>query len=185
MINRMQKWIYVIILLTGYSIRSYTQKTINLNIPVEQNWMFDNEHPVRFMLELTSAQSGFSDRIRMDIATDFGNAVSSTFITYSFGTDSIAPGGGFRSRASVTLTNLTPGFYQVCFIAGTDTLKHFFFGYEAEQILSKPDGPPNLKRFWNKTITELKRVHPAYKMTRLPESSKPERDVYELSLIHI
>ena len=68
----MQKWIYVIILLTGYSIRSYTQKTINLNIPVEQNWMFDNEHPVRFMLELTSAQSGFSDRIRMDIATDFG-----------------------------------------------------------------------------------------------------------------
>ena len=83
MINRMQKWIYVIILLTGYSIRSYTQKTINLNIPVEQNWMFDNEHPVRFMLELTSAQSGFSDRIRMDIATDFGNAVSSTFITYS------------------------------------------------------------------------------------------------------
>lgn len=79
--------------------------------------MFDNEHPVRFMLELTSAQSGFSDRIRMDIATDFGNAVSSTFITYSFGTDSIAPGGGFRSRASVTLTNLTPGFYQVCFIA--------------------------------------------------------------------
>ena len=182
MINRMQKWIYVIILLTGYSIRSYTQKTINLNIPVEQNWMFDNEHPVRFMLELTSAQSGFSDRIRMDIATDFGNAVSSTFITYSFGTDSIAPGGGFRSRASVTLTNLTPGFYQVCFIAGTDTLKHFFFGYEAEQILSKPDGPPNLKRFWNKTITELKRVHPAYKMTRLPESSKPERDVYEVEM---
>lgn len=178
----MQKWIYVIILLTGYSIRSYTQKTINLNIPVEQNWMFDNEHPVRFMLELTSAQSGFSDRIRMDIATDFGNAVSSTFITYSFGTDSIAPGGGFRSRASVTLTNLTPGFYQVCFIAGTDTLKHFFFGYEAEQILSKPDGPPNLKRFWNKTITELKRVHPAYKMTRLPESSKPERDVYEVEM---
>ncbi len=178
----MQKWIYVIILLTGYSIRSYTQKTINLNIPVEQNWMFDNEHPVRFMLELTSAQSGFSDRIRMDIATDFGNAVSSTFITYSFGTDSIAPGGGFRSRASVTLTNLTPGFYQVCFIAGTDTLKHFFFGYEAEQILSKPDGPPDLKRFWNKTITELKRVHPAYKMTRLPESSKPERDVYEVEM---
>ena len=32
----MQKWIYVIILLTGYSIRSYTQETINLNIPVEQ-----------------------------------------------------------------------------------------------------------------------------------------------------
>lgn len=91
MINRMQKWIYIIILLTGYSIKSYTQETINLNIPVEQNWMFDNEHPVRFMLELTSAQSGFSDRIRMDIATDFGNAVSSTFITYSFGTDSIAP----------------------------------------------------------------------------------------------
>ena len=92
----MQKWIYIIILLTGYSIKSYTQETINLNIPVEQNWMFDNEHPVRFMLELTSAQSSFSDRIRMDIATDFGNAVSSTFITYSFGTDSMAPGGGFR-----------------------------------------------------------------------------------------
>ena len=79
----MQKWIYIIILLTGYSIKSYTQETINLNIPVEQNWMFDNEHPVRFMLELTSAQSSFSDRIRMDIATDFGNAVSSTFITLS------------------------------------------------------------------------------------------------------
>lgn len=179
----MQKWIYIIILLTGYSIKSYTQETINLNIPVEQNWMFDNEHPVRFMLELTSAQSSFSDRIRMDIATDFGNAVSSTFITYSFGTDSMAPGGGFRSRAPVSLTNLTPGFYQACFIAGTDTLKHFFFGYEAEQILSKPDGPPNLKRFWNKTITELKRVHPAYKMTRLPESSKPERDVYEVEML--
>lgn len=41
----MQKWIYIIILLTGYSIKSYTQETINLNIPVEQNWMFDNEHP--------------------------------------------------------------------------------------------------------------------------------------------
>ena len=109
----MQKWIYIIILLTGYSIKSYTQETINLNIPVEQNWMFDNEHPVRFMLELTSAQSGFSDRIRMDIATDFGNAVSSTFITYSFGTDSIAPVEAFavvhQSLSRISL----PGFTRL------------------------------------------------------------------------
>lgn len=75
----MQKWIYIIILLTGYSIKSYTQETINLNIPVEQNWMFDNEHPVRFHagIDICTVKFFWIGYV-MDIATDFGNAVSST-----------------------------------------------------------------------------------------------------------
>lgn len=157
-------------------------QNLRLRIPTEHDWIFDAGHPARFTLELTSPQAGLAGKLRFDIETDFGEQVSSQTAAYAFTADSAATQGGFRCRTVVGADGLAPGFYQAYFIAGNDTLRHFFFGCEPERIISKPDAKADLRRFWRKTLAELKRVNPEYETVRLAGSSTPERDVFEVRM---
>lgn len=164
------------------AVAQKASEKLQLHIPTDRNWIFDAEHPACFTLELTSPEAGIAGDLRIDIRTDFGEPVTSGKAAYAFTSDSVAPQGGFRSRASTRADNLGPGFYQAYFIAGTDTLRHIFFGYEPERIVSEPDGKADLKQFWRRTLAELKRVKPEYRAVPLADSSTPERAVYEVQM---
>lgn len=155
---------------------------LQLHIPTDRNWIFDTEHPACFTLELTSPEAGIAGDLRIDIRTDFGEPVMSDKAVYAFTSDSVAPQGGFRCCTNTRADKLGPGFYQAYFIAGADTLRHIFFGYEPERIVSEPDGKADLKQFWRRTLTELKRVKPEYRAVPLAGSSTPERAVYEVQM---
>lgn len=164
------------------AVAQKASEKLQLHIPTDRNWIFDAEHPACFTLELTSPKAGIAGDLRIDIRTDFGEPVTSGKAAYAFTSDSVAPQGGFRSRANTRADNLGPGFYQAYFIAGTDTLRHIFFGYEPERIVSEPDGKADLKKFWRRTLAELKRVKPEYRAVPLADSSTPERAVYEVQM---
>lgn len=164
------------------AVAQKASEKLQLHIPTNRNWIFDAEHPACFTLELTSPEAGIAGDLRIDIRTDFGEPVTSGKAAYAFTSDSVAPQGGFRSRAHTHADNLGPGFYQAYFIAGTDTLRHIFFGYEPERIVSEPDGKADLKQFWRRTLAELKRVKPEYRAVPLAGSSTPERAVYEVQM---
>lgn len=164
------------------AVAQKASEKLQLHIPTDRNWIFDAEHPVRFTLELTSPEAGIAGDLRIDIRTDFGEPVMSDKAAYAFTPDSVAPQGGFRCRANTRADKLGPGFYQAYFIAGADTLRHIFFGYEPERIVSEPDGKADLKQFWRRTLAELKRVKPEYRAVPLADSSTPERAVYEVQM---
>lgn len=164
------------------AVAQKASEKLQLHIPTDRNWIFDAEHPACFTLELTSPEAGIAGDLRIDIRTDFGEPVTSGKAAYAFTSDSVAPQGGFCSRANTHADNLGPGFYQAYFIAGTDTLRHIFFGYEPERIVSEPDGKADLKQFWRRTLAELKRVKPEYRAVPLADSSTPERAVYEVQM---
>lgn len=164
------------------AVAQKASEKLQLHIPTDRNWIFDAEHPACFTLELTSPEAGIASDLRIDIRTDFGEPVTSGKAAYAFTSDSVAPQDGFRSRANTRADNLGPGFYQAYFIAGTDTLRHIFFGYEPERIVSEPDGKADLKQFWRRTLAELKRVKPEYRAVPLADSSTPERAVYEVQM---
>ncbi len=159
-----------------------TPKNLQLRIPADRNWIFDAEHPARFALELNSPKPGIAGELQIDIRTDFGEPIASRKAAYAFTVDSATVKGGFRSRVNAEIGVLSPGFYQAYFIAGADTLRHIFFGYEPERIVSEPDGKADLKKFWRKTLAELKGVAPDYRMTPLADASTPERAVYEVQM---
>ena len=164
------------------AVAQKASEKLQLHIPTDRNWIFDAEHPACFTLELTSPEAGIAGDLRIDIRTDFGEPVTSGKAAYAFTSDSVAPQGGFRSRANTRADNLGPGFYQAYFIAVTDTLRHIFFGYEPERIVSEPDGKADLKQFWRRTLAELKHVKPEYRAVPLADSSTPERAVYEVQM---
>lgn len=164
------------------AVAQKASEKLQLHIPTDRNWIFDAEHPACFTLELTSPEAGIAGDLRIDIRTDFGEPVTSGKAAYAFTSDSVAPQGGFRSRANTHADNLGPGFYQAYFIAGTDTLQHIFFGYEPERIVSEPDGKADLRQFWRRTLAELRRVKPEYRAVPLADSSTPERAVYEVQM---
>lgn len=178
-----------IFLVTGFlaaapaaAVAQKASDKLQLHIPTDRNWIFDAEHPACFTLELTSPEAEIAGDLHIDIRTDFGAPVTSGKAAYAFTPDSVAPQGGFRCRANTRADKLGPGFYQAYFIAGADTLRHIFFGYEPERIVSEPDGKADLKQFWRRTLAELKRVKPEYRAVPLADSSTPERAVYEVQM---
>lgn len=178
-----------IFLVTGFlaaapaaAVAQKASEKLQLHIPTDRNWIFDAEHPACFTLELTSPEAGIAGDLRIDIRTDFGAPVTFGKAAYAFTSDSVAPQGGFRCRTNTRADKLTPGFYQAYFIAGADTLRHIFFGYEPERIVSEPDSKADLKQFWRRTLAELKRVKPEYRAVPLADSSTPERTVYEVQM---
>lgn len=144
--------------------------------------MFDSEHPVRFALELLAPAPVPAGRLRMEVTTDFGRSAASIDVPYLFAADSVVPGGAFRCRADVAVDGLAPGFYRTAVLSGGDTLCRFSFGFEPEKIVSAPDARRGFERFWRRTLAELRRVDPRYRMTLLPDSSTPRREVYEVEM---
>lgn len=161
---------------------SSTLSPLRLRIPIDRDWIFDHQHPARFSVEVLSAEAALSDDLRFEVTTEFGQPVSTQAAPVRFAADSTATDGGFRSRATFTLGQLTPGFYRARAIVGRDTLQSFSFGYEPDRLVSNPDGPADLKKFWTQTLAELKAVEPHFRMTRMPDHSIPERSVYQIEM---
>lgn len=76
----------------------------------------------------------------------------------------------------------TPGFYRytVLFKRNEEVVseKKFNIGYEPEKINSPIDAKADFKEFWDKSLKELKKVKPNYKLTLVPEASKLDYDMY-------
>lgn len=71
-----------------------------------------------------------------------------------------------------------PGFYRLSAFDGENKVLDINFGYEPENIVSRPDNMPDLRKFWDDAIAELAQVEPQYAVTELPEKSGKSRKMY-------
>lgn len=157
-------------------------KELSAHIPVESDWVFGSDRPVRFPVELSASEAWEAGELRFDVASDFGEPVASVRIGYRFAQDSVADDGLFRSRSEVALGSLGPGFYRASLLKGCDTLRAFQFGVDPERIVSEPDSRRGFDRFWRRTLAELERVDPHYSLMLRPGDSTPDRAVYDVTM---
>lgn len=77
-----------------------------------------------------------------------------------------------------------PGFLRATATATVDGVRYTQLAtaaYDPERLTSPTTAPPDFIEFWNKAITEARRVPLQPVMTRLPERSTPDVDVYHVS----
>lgn len=79
-----------------------------------------------------------------------------------------------------------PGFYRYDISFALDgnrqIHKKFNVGYEPEKIVSPNDQPADFDIFWSNNLSELAKVDPGFQLTLLPEQSKLDYNMYEVSM---
>ena len=73
---------------------------------------------------------------------------------------------------------LAPGFYQATIHVAGEVARAFYFGYDAEKLVSSPDMQPDFLDFWQSSKVELAAVDPSFTMTEIPERSTTKRKLY-------
>ena len=166
----------------GSPVAAQTPGDMEVRLPVENDWVFDAGHPIRFVPELIGHRAGGFGVVRMSLTSDFGDPIAAFVAAYAFGRDSLTDDGRFRSRAVFTLPPLRPGFYRAVLSVDADTLRDFCFAYEPERMTCRPDRPRDFGDFWRRTLAELKRVDARFALLLLPERSVGGRRVYEVRM---
>lgn len=94
---------------------------------------------------------------------------------------------GKNSTKSVSLRipQQAAGFYKVQFMVNfpeyDDTVRRVF-GVNPTQIKSEHDKPADFDSFWDKTLEELAKVEPNFKVTELPDSARDNRRVFAIEM---
>lgn len=92
-----------------------------------------------------------------------------------------------KGSKSVTLRipEQAAGFYKVQFTVNfpeyDDTVRRVF-GVDPTQIKSDHDKPADFDSFWAKTLEELAKVEPNFKVEELPDSSRDNRRVFSIEM---
>jgi len=94
---------------------------------------------------------------------------------------------GKKGSKSVTLRipEQSAGFYKVQFTVNfpeyDDTVRRVF-GVDPNQIKSENSKPADFDSFWAKTLEELAKVEPNFKVEELPDSSRDNRRVFSIEM---
>jgi cephalosporin-C deacetylase len=94
---------------------------------------------------------------------------------------------GKKGSANLTLRipEQSAGFYKVQFTVNfpeyDDTVRRVF-GVDPTQIKSEHDKPDDFDSFWEKTLEELAKVEPNFKVEELPDSSRDNRRVFSIEM---
>jgi len=92
-----------------------------------------------------------------------------------------------KSSKSLTLRipEQAAGFYKVQFTVNfpeyDDTVRRVF-GVDPTQIKSENSKPADFDSFWEKTLEELSKVEPNFKVEELPDSSRDNRRVFSIEM---
>lgn len=87
---------------------------------------------------------------------------------------------------SLPLKLSTPGFYRctLYFLSDgiTTTPERFNIGFEPEKIVAPPDSKSDFNAFWERSLADLAKVEPRFKMTLIPERSEGPKNIYHVEM---
>lgn len=88
---------------------------------------------------------------------------------------------------SLPLKINTPGFYRCTLYFMSDgittTPERFNIGFEPEKIVAPPDSKSDFNAFWEKSLADLAKVEPRFKMTLIPERSQGPKNIYHVEML--
>ena len=106
-------------------------------------------------------------KLRTDAYQDFKTYTASATIA-----------SGETKDVVVSITDLTPGFYHAVVLANYGEVADFNIGYDPTSISSPADAQTDFKDFWDKAKSDLAKIAPNYKLTKIEEKSTSKRNVY-------
>ena len=149
--------------------------TVSVWAPVEHDWMFFGNKPVKLNVKLSGnaseGKAGLALRRDLDLMDlEAGNLLETE--------KTVALKPGKTASVSFNLGRLEPGFYQV----KLNGIKSFNIGVNPEKIESPADAPEDFDEFWQTTLSELAEVPMEVKWTLLPEHSSAKRECYRVEM---
>jgi cephalosporin-C deacetylase-like acetyl esterase len=167
-------------LLPGGSVSFVTAETadkLTLAYTVEdEDYIFMDPSPISISAKITNVNPWNVDgKLIVDITTDDFRPVMSDTLK-------IRARAGKTDSLTFVYDKAEPGFYRFTlqFVRGDDVKleKKFNVGFEPEKISSPIDAHADFKEFWDKSLAELAKVKPNYKMTLIPEQSNDDYEMY-------
>lgn len=149
--------------------------TIKLKADQKSGILKTNETP-GYTLDLKSTYNVRQDgKLTVEVVSDLGKKITEKFYNVKLSKE------GSRS-ISIDLPRQQPGFYQVRFMLNLafydDTLKRVY-GVDPKKIMPTTiSKPADFDTFWDNSKTTLAKIDPQFKVTRQPDMSTKEKDVY-------
>jgi cephalosporin-C deacetylase len=73
---------------------------------------------------------------------------------------------------------INPGFYHITVCANYSQIADYNIGYRPTEIESPADAQSDFQEFWDKAKSDLSKVAPEYKLTKIDNKSTSNRNVY-------
>ncbi|MDR0543483.1 MAG: acetylxylan esterase [Dysgonamonadaceae bacterium] len=167
-------------LLPGGKIALVTAETVDklsLGYTVnDEDYIFLEPSPISITAKIENSNSwNVEGKFIVDITTDDYRQIKSDTL-------SIKSKAGKTDSLTFVFDNPEPGFYRYSlqFVRGEDVKleKKFNVGFEPEKISSPIDAHGDFKEFWDKSLAELAKIKPNYKMKLIPEQSNDDYEMY-------
>lgn len=146
-------------------------KTLNLSVPVTDNWVYAAKTSVTIHVE-NPYDEAVKANAEIEIATD-----KMTPITVLKGSKEI-PAKGSEDIVFTTDADLPAGFYKATCIVNDDLARAFVFGINPTAIVSAPDAQADFASFWADAKTQLAAIDMNPVLTEITAKSSDKRKVY-------
>ena len=154
-----------------------TIKTLTLNVPVTNGWIFTETNP-EILVEISNDNAeSVTANAELRVTTD-------KFISYTTLKKTVDVSAGEKETVSFTF-DAEPGFYHVTALVNDETARAFNIGVNPEMIVSPTDMQPDFKSFWNKAKEELAKTDINAILCKIEEKSTSKRNVYLVEISSI
>jgi cephalosporin-C deacetylase len=150
-------------------------KTLNLSVPVTDNWVFAARPTLTIHVE-NPYDEAVTANAEVEIATDKMAAVTTL-------TKSIEVAA--KASEEIVLTtdaDLAAGFYKATCIVNDDLARAFVFGINPTAIVSAPDAQSDFAEFWATAKAQLEAIDMNAQLTEITAKSTDARKVYLVEL---
>ena len=146
-------------------------------VPVVNEWMWSSPDIPRFRVDVTNPTA---ETVSFDIVVRIADDRLTTYQDYPF-SETLAAGESHEFEYYPTKV-WEPGFYQATILVNGEVARCFIFGYDAANIVIKPDMQDDFLDFWDTAKKELSQVDGQYTLTEIADQSSSQRKVYLLEM---
>ena len=146
-------------------------KTLNLSVPVTDNWVYAARPTLTIHVENPYAEPVMANA-EIEIATDKMAPVDTLHAVVNI------PANGSENIVLTTDQDLTAGFYKATCTVNDDLARAFVFAINPTAVISAPDAQADFADFWTAAKTQLAAINMNAQLTEIPAKSTAARKVY-------
>lgn len=146
-------------------------KTLNLSVPVTDNWVYAARPTLTIHVENPYAEPVMANA-EIEIATDKMAPVDTLHAVVNI------PANGSENIVLTTDQDLAAGFYKATCTVNDDLARAFVFAINPTAVVSAPDKQADFASFWAAAKTQLEAIEMNPVLTEITAKSTANRKVY-------
>lgn len=146
-------------------------RTLNLSVPVTDNWIYAARPSITIHIENPYAEA-VTANAEIEITTDKMAAVTVLNASREI------PANGANDIVLTTDADLAAGFYKATCIVNDDLARAFVFAINPTAVISAPDAQADFADFWAAAKTQLEAIDMNPVLTEITAKSTAARMVY-------